>query len=160
MRVLALGLSMMLAASAQTLDQRLAKWRVVKMPLNSSGLNARELRMVDKLVEACYYLEDIFWRQNDPEGLNLYQTTSDPKLKRYLFINGSRFDLIDENKPFAGSQAMPPGRGLYPPGVSGEQLEQYVKQHPEKKAEIYSPFTIVERKGDGFIGVPYHIAYK
>ena len=151
---------MMLAASAPTLDERLAKWRVVKMPLNSSTLNARELRMVDKLVEGCHYLEDIFWRQSDPEGLKLYQTTSDSKLKRYLFLNGSRFDLVDENKPFAGSEAMAPGRGFYPRGVSREDLEQYVKQHPEKKAEIYNPFTIVERKGDGFIGVPYHIAYK
>lgn len=152
--------SMLLAASAQTMEQRLAKWRIVKMPLNASSLDARELRMVDKLVEACRYLENIFWRQSDPEGLKLYQTTADPKVKRYLFINGSRFDLLDQNRPIAGSRPMPPGRGFYPEGVSREQLEQYVKQHPEKRPEIYSPYTVIEGKGDGFAGVPYHIAYR
>jgi len=152
--------SMLLAAGPQTVDQRLAKWRVVKMPLQASSLDARELRMINRLVEACRHLDNIFWRQSDPEGLKLYLTGSDPKLKRYLLINGSRFDLIDENRPFAGSGTMPPGRGFYPKGVSREQLEEYVKKHPEKRAQIYSPYTVIERKGDGFIGIPYHVVYQ
>src|SRR5882762_3431409 len=149
---------------ASDLDQRLARWRAVKMPLDSSRLSARELRMIDKLVVACHYLEDIFWRQSDPEGLELYKSLEkskgDPKLRRLLFINGSRFDLIDENKPFTGAEPMPVGRGLYPKNVTRRQLEDYVKRHPEKKAEIYSPYTVVKRQGDGFAGVPYHIEYQ
>ncbi len=54
-------------------------------------------------------LEDIFWRQNDPEALTLYQSLAsstnphDQKLRRYLWINASRFDLLEENKPFVGT---------------------------------------------------------
>ena len=87
------------------------------MPVDSSRLSRRELRMIGELVTACHYLEDIFWRQSDPEGLELYKSleksNGDPKLRRLLFINGSRFDLIDENKPFVGAEPMPAGRGLY-----------------------------------------------
>ncbi len=148
------------------LDRRLARFRAVKMPFNRKGLSARENRMVEKLVDAGHELENIFWRQSDPEGLALYlslagsQKLEDQKLRLFLFINGSRFDLIDENIPFVGTDPMSPGHGLYPKGLTREQVEQYVKDHPEKKAEIYSGYTVVERKGNELIGVPYHQAYR
>ena len=85
-----LAVALLAAAAAATLDERLAKWKPVDMPFNSAGLSARERQMVEKLVEASQYLDDIYWRQSDPEGLALYKSTKDPKLKRLLMINGSR----------------------------------------------------------------------
>jgi hypothetical protein len=77
-----------------------------------------------------------------------------------LWINASRFDLIDENKPFAGSDPMSPGRGFYPQGLTRAQIEKYVAEHPEKKAAIYSPTTVVRWHGGQLEGLPYHIAYR
>jgi len=151
---------------APDLDQRLARFRRVRMPFQSAGLNAREQKLVNKLVDASRYLDEIFWRQIDPEALTLYQSLAgsksprDQKLRRYLWINASRFDLLDQNKPFVGTASMPPGRGFYPQGLTREQIEQYVKDHPEKKAEIYSPTTLVRWHGDQLEGLPYHIAYR
>jgi len=151
---------------APDLDQRLARFRRVRMPFQFAGLNAREQKLVNKLVDASRYLEEIFWRQVDPEALTLYQSLAgsksprDQKLRRYLWINASRFDLLDQNKPFVGTASMPPGRGFYPQGLTREQIEQYVKDHPEKKAEIYSPTTLVRWHGDQLEGLPYHIAYR
>jgi len=56
------------------LARRLAQFRRVPMPFHSSGLTAREIKLVDKLVDACRYLEEIYWRQIDPDGLALYQS--------------------------------------------------------------------------------------
>ena len=137
---------------APDLDKRLAKFRRVRMPFNRTGLTAREQKLVGKLVEACGYLESIFWQQSDPEALALYHSLAsatsprDVKLRTYLRINASRLDLIDENKPFVGTDPMPPGRGFYPPGLTREQVEQYVKEHPEEKAAIYDQFTVVRWK--------------
>ncbi len=148
------------------LTQRLAKFRQVQMPFHSAGLTAREQKLVDKLVDACRYLEEIYWRQIDPDGLTLYQSLAgsknpkDEMLRRYLWINASRFDLLDENKPFVGTEPMPPGGGYYPQGLTRAQIEQYVKDHPEKKAEIYNQTTIVRWQGDQLEGLPYHIAYR
>ena len=141
-------------------DAILAKWQPIQMPFRSAGLSARERRLVDKLVEAARHLDDIFWRQSDPEGLRLYQTTSDPALKRLLMINGCRWDLLNDNRPFVGDEPMPPGHALYPAGLTRAQIEQYVRQHPEDKAAIYDPYTVVERRGDRLAGVSYHEAYK
>jgi hypothetical protein len=151
---------------APDLDQRLAKFRRVAMPFHSAGLTAREVKMVNKLVDASCYLEEIYWRQIDPDGLTPYQALAasqnprDEKLRRYLWINASRFDLLDDNKPFVGTTPMSPGRGFYPQNLSREQIEHYVKAHPEKKDEIYSSFTVVRWHGDQLEGLPYHIAYR
>jgi hypothetical protein len=148
------------------LDQRLARFRRARMPFQSAGLSWRERKLVEKLVNASRYLEEIFWRQIDPEALTLYQSLAgsknpkDQKLRRYLWINASRFDLLDQNKPFVGTASMPPGRGFYPQGLTREQIEQYVKEHPEKRAEIYSPTAVVRWHGDQLEGLPYHIAYR
>ncbi len=153
------------------LKQRLARFRQVQMPFHAAGLSAREQKMVAKLVEACRYLDGIYWRQVDPEGLDLYQSlesSKDPKmveLRRYLWINGSRFDLLDGDKPFVGTEPRSLGRGFYPQGLTRDQIEQYVKAHPQQRAEIYSPTTILRSQGDqlngrSLVAIPYHIAYR
>jgi Peptidase family M49 len=157
---IALILATFVLMATSDLEQRLAKWQPVKMPFNSSGLNPRERQMVQKLVEASQYLDSIYWRQSDPEGLALYKSTKDPMIRRLLMIHGSRFDLIDENRPFTGTEPMSPGHGIFPKGLTREQIEQYVKNHPEKKAEIYSPYTVVERNGADLVTRPYHEVYK
>jgi hypothetical protein len=152
------------------LAQRVAKFRRVQMPM-PTGLTETEQKMVDKLVDACRYLENVFWRQNDPDALGLYLSLAtktsprDVSLRRYLWINASRFDLLDENKPFVGTEAMPPGRGFYPLGLTRQQIEQFVAAHPDKKAEVYSLTTVVREENDSanglsLIGLPYHLAYR
>ncbi|MGB7945979.1 MAG: Zn-dependent hydrolase, partial [Terriglobales bacterium] len=153
---------------AADLGQRLARFRRVQMPFRTAGLTAREQQLVRKLVEACGYLESIYWRQSDPDGLTLYQSLAlaasrnrrDAQLRRYLWINASRFDLIDENKPFVGTEAAPPGRGFYPANLTRGQVEQYVEQHPDQKAAIYDQFTIVRWHQAKLEGVPYHLAFR
>ena len=148
------------------LDQRLAKFRRNQMPFRTAALSAREQQMVRKLVEACGYLESVYWRQSDPEGLALYQSLAastsprDVKLRRYMWINASRFDLLGGDKPFVGTDPAPPGRGFYPPHLTRVQVEQYVKEHPEQKAALYDQFTIVRWHEGRLEAVPYHIYYR
>jgi hypothetical protein len=148
------------------LPQRLAKFRRVPMPFRTSGLSIREQHLVGKLVEACGYLESIYWRQSDPEALTLYQSLAssrnlrDVQLRRYLWINASRFDLLDQDKPFVGSEAMSPGRGLYPAKLTRDEVDNYVQQHPDQKTAIYEPLTIVRWHQGKLDAVPYHIAFR
>ena len=148
------------AWTEETIAARLAKWKTVEMPFQTAGLSGKERQMVDKLVEASRLLEDVYWRQSDAAGLAMYKGTNDPTLKRLLMIMGCRWDLLDENRPFAKAEPMPPGRELYPRGLTRPQIEQYVAQHPADKAAIYNPNTVVKKQGDRLIGVPYHVEYK
>ena len=147
---------------APDLDVRLARFKPVRMPYNASTLSARERQMIDQLVIALHQLENIFWRQSDPEGLALYKALEkvDTPLARstrhYLFINGSRWDLVNENEPFVGRQPMPPGHALYPADLSRAQVDAYVNAHPDRKALIFDPYTIVQKKGAELSGAKYH----
>jgi hypothetical protein len=73
---------------------------------------------------------------------------------------GSRWDLLDETRPFTGDEPMPPGRELYPKGLTRAQIEEYVAQHPEDKAAVYDPYTVVVSRNGRLAGVPYHVQYK
>jgi hypothetical protein len=151
---------------APDLEKRLAQFRRVSMPFRAAGLSAREQLLVKKLVEACSYLESIYWRQSDPEGLTLYQSLAashnprDVELRRYMWINASRFDLLDHNEPFVGTEPLPPGRGFYPANLTRDQVEQYVKEHPEQKSSIYDQFTIVRWQQANLEAVPYRVAFR
>jgi hypothetical protein len=165
------------------LAERVAKFKLVHMPFNSAELSAREKQMVAKLVDASGLLDCIYWRQNDPEGLKLYlslaksKDSQDELLRRYLKINGSRFDLIDDDKPFVGADPMPPGRGFFPGAPSTKlialrAIEEFVRQVPDKRAAIYSPHSIIEGLQPEWVSrapvytgryaprvIPYHVAF-
>src|SRR5262252_1732451 len=145
---------------------QVAKFKLVAMPFSVVGLSPQEQKLAYKLVEAAQSLESIYWRQSDPKGLEQLKrltgcnTVMAQKVRRYLIINGSRYDLLEGNKPFIGSDSFSPGRAMYPAGITRAEIEAYVAKHPESKAQIYSPFTVIKRQGAELIAVPYHVEYK
>ena len=150
---------------AADLNQRLAKFKPIEMPFSRAALSDREQRLVQKLVDAANRIEQIYWRQSDPDGLSLYvrlQRSKDPldkKVARLMKINGSRYDLIDEQRPFVGKDSAPPGRGLYPRDLTQSEIEKYAAAHPEEKNAMYSEQSVVKRDGERLVAVPYHIEF-
>jgi hypothetical protein len=153
-----LGTSLLFAV--MTVQQRLAQWKPVDMPFNAAGFSSNERKMIDRLADACRLLDEIYWQQSDKAGYQLYQATKDADLKRLLRIMGSRWDLIDENRPFVGGEPMPPGRELYPRDLTRAQIEQYVREHPAEKGALYDEHSVVKRRGQHLIAMPYHEEYK
>jgi hypothetical protein len=144
-----------LKTATPDLGQRLARFKPVKMPFDPAAFSQRERDLIDQLVIACRELESMYWRQSDPDALALYNALEPDKaplalnLRRYLFINGSRFDLVDGNTPFFGATPMPPGHALYPAGLTRADIEAYVARNPARKQAIYNPYTFVVRTGPG-----------
>jgi hypothetical protein len=181
--LLTLALPLLLAAApppavdpaliAPDIEQRLARFKPVEMPFTYEGMSARERRVVDELIAACRDLENIYWRQNNPDDIALYNQSgtqsakaTDPKVKalhHYIWINGSRFDQINENEPFYGHEPDPPGRHLYPTGLTRADIEAYVKAHPAEKKAIYDERTVVElvsRQPLKLKTTPYRVKYR
>ncbi len=151
---------------APDIGERLAKWKPVPMPFRSEGLSPRERSLVDKLVDACRDLENIYWRQSDPDDIALYNTLvrsaqeKDRQLARLLWINGGRYDLLDENRPFLGAGPTPPGRALFPAGLKRPELDAYVHAHPGQRKAIYDERTLIRRKGAKLEAVAYRVAFR
>ncbi len=148
------------------LDGILAKWRRTPMPYSTENLSSRDAWMIQKLVLACQYLDNIYWRQSDPDGLTLLRQLEgsklrkDQKISRLLEINGSRWDLLNGDQPFVGSTPMPPGRAFYPEALTRDQIEKYVQDHPDDKKDIYNEHTVIRKNGSELNAIPYHVAYR
>src|SRR5260221_933250 len=132
------------------------------MPFDRSGMRQREQQMVEKLVGAANRTEQIYWRQSDPEGLKIYsqlEKSKDPldqKVLRFMTINGSRYDLVDELRPFVGNEPAPPGRRVYPRDLTQRESEKRVAAHREQKAEVYNEQSLLRRDGGQLHAEPYH----
>src|SRR6266496_4183518 len=152
----------LLKTAAPDLPKRIARFKPVRMPFDAAGLSANERQMIDQLVVASRALESMYWRQSDPVGLALYQALASVEtplardVRHYLFVNGSRWDLVRENEPFVGTMKMPPGRSLYPADLTRAAVDSYVAGHRDAKAAIFDPFTVVHRSGADLVGRNYH----
>ena len=154
------------ANTGADIDAALSRFRAVHIPYSSAGLSPREQQLVSRLVEATQLLDELFWEQSDPAGLALYRSLAgsnkpaDESLCRLLRINGGRYDLISKNAPFAGAGPRPPGGNLYPADLTRAEFDAYVVKHPDEREALYSPFTVIRRRGAELVAIPYHVAYK
>ena len=123
------------------------------MPYNASALSARERQMVDQLVIALRARERVLAAERSG-GLALYKALEKRRhaaarnMRHYLFINGSRWDLVDENEPFVGKQPMPPGHELYPADLTRARADAYVAAHRDRKALHVQSVHDRRRSGD------------
>ncbi len=123
--------------------ERAARWKQVPMPYSKAGLSPREQQMIAKLADACRLLDQLYLRQSDLGGYMMFHTTQSPDMLRLFQINGSRWDLVDRNAPFSGEEPLVPGHEIYPYGLKLAQLEQYAAAHPDQKAALYDPRTVI-----------------
>ena len=152
----------MLKTAKPDLAHRIAQFKRVQMPFDAGTLTPNERKEIDELVAASRALESMYWRQSDPVGLALYQALASDAtplardVRHYLFINGSRWDLVHENEPFVGTQPVPPGHYLYPTDLTRTAADAYVAAHPADKAGMFDPFSVVRRSGDRLTARSYH----
>jgi Peptidase family M49 len=154
---------------ASDIDERLARFKTVDMPFRMDRFTDREKALLNELVAASRDLEQIYWRQNSPQDIEIYKALASSKepgraqaLRRLLWIMGSRYDQLEENEPFIGKEPMPPGRSLYPPGLTRADIETYVAAHPGEKKAIYDEHTVVDlvsRSPLTLKTTPYHVKY-
>ena len=91
-------------------DLRVTRWKQVTMPYGKAGLTAREQQMIAKLADACHLMDTVYLHQSDLGGWAMYHTASIPVLTELYAINGSRWDLADDNSPFVGEEPLEIGR--------------------------------------------------
>lgn len=156
-------------------SERAARWKPFRVPYQRTGLSPREQQMIAKLADACRLLDQLYLHTSDLGGYEMYHITQSPELLRLFEINGSRWDLVDRNEPFIGEQPLVPGHELYPYGLTSAAIEKYVASHPDEKAAIYDPWTVVRSAPldlapnlsqpvvygtpDKLYTYPYHVAF-
>ncbi len=153
-------------------SQRLAQLPRTPIDYDRSLLNDEEKRVVEKLVEASKFIDEIYWlqvsEQNPEYRQRLEAQAKDSPLDRdgyeYFLANKGRWDRLAQDEPFiepfgeAGKK--PEGAAFYPADMKKEELERYVAAHPDQKEALEGLFTVVRRDGDKLKTIPYSQFYK
>ncbi len=147
-------------------SRRLARFAPVEIATDISFLPENEQKVVQKLIAASRYMDEIFLRQvweKNPDYRDALQARADSLGRdayRYFLINFGPWDRLNENEPFIGSQPKPKGAGYYPEDLTKEEFDAYVAEHPDQAEALKGLYTVVRRKGKSLVAVPYSEAYK
>jgi hypothetical protein len=151
---------------APDIVERLFKYAPTSIAFDEALLTVEQKQVLEKLVRAAKHMDNIFWRQAYNKGSamkELLERSGDPFDKDYLdflIINFGPFDRQDGNKPFIGTALKPPGAGFYPPDLTKKEFQEYVASHPEAKESFESPYTVIKKKGEELVAVPYNEEYR
>lgn len=135
----------------------------VAIAANTSFLTGEEKQVVNLLIQASDLMTPIYLRQSfagNPAIRAKIAASGDKALLDRFDANLGPWDEFEDFKPFYGNAAKPAGAGFYPPDLTREQFEAYLAAHPSEKAALTSPYTLVRRKGDRLVALPYREAYK
>jgi hypothetical protein len=153
------------AISSKELNMKIAQFAPVKIGADVSKLPKGERAALEKLIQASKLLDPIFDRQvyaKNPElEAELAKDTSGAGKKKleYFRIMRGPWDRQDHHRPFAIDEQRPKGAGFYPEDLDPEELDAYLKKHPEQEKKILDLFTVVKRDGDKLVTTPYSKAY-
>lgn len=168
------ALPLMAAASAPLafapdIPARLARLPRTTVDYDRKLLDERETRVVQKLIEASRFLDEIFIRQvwqGNPalrDRLAAAARAGQPGVLQALAlfeVHKGPWDRLKGDEPFIGTQKKPAGGGFYPGDMTRAELEAWIGKHPGDKAAFQSLFTVIRRQGDHLVAVPYSQEYR
>lgn len=144
-----------------------ARARIARIPMrpDTAYLTAEERQVVNLLIQAANRMSDIYLRQNyarNPEvrsAIARSRRADQPMLLDLFDLMAGPWDTLDEDRPFWGTVAKPPGGGHYPDDLTKAAFDAYLAAHPQEKARLLDPYTVVRRQGDRLVAIPYSVAY-
>jgi len=145
-------------------EQRLARFAPTELTADLSGLGEGDRKVLGELVAAGRLMDEIFLRQAWEGGPamrdELAAASIDGAVRTYFDVNFGPWDRLDGREPFIGEMPHPPGAGFYPVGMEGAEFDAWVEAHPQDAADLQSLTTVVRRKDDGLVAIPYSQAYR
>jgi hypothetical protein len=147
--------------------KQIAKLAPVTIDFDHSLLDEDEMEVLKLLVKASQYMDEIFLRQVYSKNVLIQAEltkASNPDYKtllEYFSINFGPFDRLNHDKPFINTdEPKPAGANFYPEDMTKEEFQKWIQEHPEDENAFTSNFTIIRRKGNQLIAIPYSEAYR
>jgi hypothetical protein len=155
-RGLALCLSLAMSGLAQTptgywspeqAKEILDKTRTIRLEPKPAQLSAGERTAIAKLLEVGKIFQSIYEDQLHPQAREAKIPDGRADLQAlYRLFRGSIATTLDNKRvPFLAVQPETPGRNVYPPGITRDEVEKFLSAHPDKREEFMHARTVVRR---------------
>jgi hypothetical protein len=150
-----------------TYDLAAQRAKIARIPMNPDVgfLNAEERRVVNLLIQAAGYMDQIYLRQRSADNPAIRAEIArgrHPQRAQLLDmfdLHYGPWDTLAENRPFYSGRALPAGGGFYPEDLTKEAFDAYLAANPGQREALTSPYTVVRRQGDRLIAIPYSREY-
>ena len=140
---------------------RLAQFASAPIGVVPGRLTPRDLKLLGKLVEAADWIDRVYWDQVSEMGRGWYEALRDAgseratRLAQLMAIHYGPWDRLRDNQEFIGTRGRPLGAGFYPSDASRRELDAYLSAQPEQIGNLMGPYSVIRRKGDGFVSISY-----
>lgn len=148
------------------LARQYEKFAEVQMNPDTSFLVDGERQAVNKIIEASKLLSEVYLRQLDVRNPEIRaeieaSDRSDKDLLLKMFdLHFSVCDGLEDGYVFYGDMPCPEGAGFYPADMSRKEFEDWIAAHPEDKEAFTSGYTVIRRKGNKLVAIPYSKEYR
>ncbi len=148
------------------LAEKVKQFAPTEIRYDHSLLDDRQKVVLEKLFHAAQIMDTIFLKQvydrNEEIARKLAaDTTASGRARQaYFDIMYGPFDRLDHDKPFYGTASKPAGANFYPADMSKEEFESWLESHPQDRVAFTSEFTVIRRRGDKLVAIPYSEIYK
>ncbi len=142
---------------------KVAEFAPVEIAVDPEKIPEKHRPTIAALIEAAQLMDELFFRQvseKNPEWRE--QIAADPELKdtlTYFDIMYGPWDRLEDHEPFWGDEEKPLGVTFYPEDMTKKEFQEWIEEHPDQEGAFTGYFTVIRRKGDGLVAVPYSEHY-
>ncbi|NOZ79197.1 MAG: peptidase [Acidobacteria bacterium] len=150
---------------APDIAARCAQFRRHEISTDLSVLTPQDRAALRHLVKAAREIDKIYLRQvwqGNPElatKVAALQGPLAPFAQRYYRIMAGPWDRLRHFEPFIGTRPHPAGAGFYPDDMTRDAFNAWITAHPSDRAAFTSLTTVIRRKGNDLVAVPYSTEY-
>ncbi|MBN1274677.1 peptidase [Candidatus Woesearchaeota archaeon] len=127
-----------------------------------AGTERLDRELLRHLTAASDIMGQLFLRQayskNEAVLASLKEKGDHASLERFRTHYGP-FDRTEHDKPFITGHEKPKGAAFYPDDLTKQEWDCWLRRHPEDRESFTNHYTIIRRKEDRLIAIPYHDHY-
>lgn len=151
---------------ATDIRKRIDRLKRVSVEFDGTSVPNKRRELLQALVEAARQVHEVYLRQTYPEGIRLRDSLAlrgdefSRQVLRLVIRNGGPFDRMDGFVNFIDQTPHPSGGVFYPPGITAEEIDDYIALFPGRGFGLKSPYTILRRDGGELLAVPFSQAFE
>ena len=145
-----------------------ARFAPERLEVDTSKLSQGDVAALKKLITAAHLVDDLFLDQYWSGNRALFEKLKQDKTElgkarlSYFWLNKGPWSALDEHRAFLPGvpEHKPKGANFYPPDMTKEEFESWVKTlGPKQRAEAEGFFTVIKRVDGKLRVVPYSEEY-
>ncbi|MCG8570403.1 MAG: peptidase, partial [Spirochaetes bacterium] len=134
----------------------------VKIENDLSSFSDNQKKVIQSLIKVAKIIDDVYLLQRSEDNLKIRQKIEESKnqnLMNYFTIMKGPVDEF-ENSAFINGYQIGCHAEFYPHNLTIEEWDNYLNTHPQDKNDFISPHSVIRRRKNQLIAIPYSEYYK